>query len=93
MKNTNFKVEDVFGDVISKDISSQEQITKLKNLFSQNNVSVNINNKINLFKPRKEKIKNYEPSAPPYYEQNFVSINEFKTIILLRRSSFQPDRY
>ena len=28
MKNTNFKVEDVFGDVISKDNFSQEQITK-----------------------------------------------------------------
>ena len=29
MKNTNFKVADVFGDVISKDNFSQEQITKL----------------------------------------------------------------
>ena len=32
MKNTSFKVEDVFGDVISKDNFSQEQITKL-NIF------------------------------------------------------------
>ena len=31
MKNTQFKVEDVFGDVISKDNFSQEQITKLNN--------------------------------------------------------------
>ena len=31
MKNTQFKVEDVFGYVISKDIFSQEQKTKLKN--------------------------------------------------------------
>ena len=31
MKNTSFKVEDVFGDVISKDNFSQEQITKLNN--------------------------------------------------------------
>ena len=30
MKKTHFKVEDVFGDVISKDTFSQEQITKLK---------------------------------------------------------------
>ena len=29
MKNTQFKVEDLFGDVISKDKFSQEQITKL----------------------------------------------------------------
>ena len=28
MKNTNFEVEDVFGDVVSKDSFSQEQITK-----------------------------------------------------------------
>ena len=34
MKNTSFKVEDVFGDVISKDKFSQEQITKLKNFLS-----------------------------------------------------------
>ena len=32
MKNSSFKVEDVFGDVISKDNFSQEQITKL-NVF------------------------------------------------------------
>ena len=32
MKNTHFKVEDIFGDVISKDNFSQEQITKL-NIF------------------------------------------------------------
>ena len=31
-------------------------------------MNININIKFNLFKPRKEKIKNYEPSAPPYYE-------------------------
>ena len=28
MKNTHFKVEDVFGDVISKDKFIQEQTTK-----------------------------------------------------------------
>ena len=31
MKNTQFKVDDVFGDVIYKDNFSQEQITKLNN--------------------------------------------------------------
>ena len=31
MRNTSFKVEDVFGDVISKDSISPEQITKLNN--------------------------------------------------------------
>ena len=31
MKNTQFKVEEVFGDVLSKDKFSQEQITKLNN--------------------------------------------------------------
>ena len=34
MNNTSFKVEDVFGDVISKDKLSQEQITKLNNFLA-----------------------------------------------------------
>ena len=68
MKNTSFRVEDVFGDVISKDNFSREQITKLNNFFSQNNVSVTIDNKFNLFNPRKKTNIDYQPSAPPYYE-------------------------
>ena len=35
MKNTSFKVEDVFGDVISKDNFSQEQITKLNKILAK----------------------------------------------------------
>ena len=35
MKNTSFKVEDVFGDVISKNKFSQEQITKLNNFLAK----------------------------------------------------------
>ena len=35
MKNTSFKVEDVFGDVISKGNFSQEQITKLNNFLAK----------------------------------------------------------
>ena len=35
MKNTSFKVEDVFGDVISKDKFGQEQITKLNNFLAK----------------------------------------------------------
>ena len=35
MKNTQFKVEDVLGDVISKDNFSQEQITKLNNVLAK----------------------------------------------------------
>ena len=35
MKNTQFKVEDVFGDVISKDRISQEQINKLNNYLTK----------------------------------------------------------
>ena len=35
MKNTSFKVEDVFGDVISKDKFSQEQLTKLNNFLAK----------------------------------------------------------
>ena len=67
MKNTSFKVEGVFNDIIHKDTISPEQITKLNNFFSQNDVNININIKFNFFKNRKEKNKNYEPSAPPKY--------------------------
>ena len=35
MKNTQFKVEDVFSDVLCKDNFSQEQITKLKNFLAK----------------------------------------------------------
>ena len=35
LKNTQFKVEDVVGDVISKDNFSQEQITKLNNFLAK----------------------------------------------------------
>ena len=35
MNSTKFKVEDVCGDVISKDNCSQEQITKLNNFLAK----------------------------------------------------------
>ena len=35
MKNTQFKVEDIFGDVISKDSVSPEQISKLNNFLAK----------------------------------------------------------
>ena len=35
MKNTSFRVEDVFGDVISKDNFSQEQMKKLINFSAK----------------------------------------------------------
>ena len=35
MKNTSFKVEEVFNDIIHKDIISQEQITKLNNFLAK----------------------------------------------------------
>ena len=35
MKITQFKVEDVFGDIISKDDFSQEQITELNYLLAK----------------------------------------------------------
>ena len=55
MKDTSFKVEDVFGDVTSKDSISPEQITKLNVFFSQNSVNISFCKKIILFKPKKEK--------------------------------------
>ena len=35
MKNTSFKVEDIFNDIIHKDTISPEQITKLKNFLAK----------------------------------------------------------
>ena len=35
MKNTQFKIEDVFTDVISKDFISTEQITKLNKFLAK----------------------------------------------------------
>ena len=35
MKNTQFKIEDIFSDVISKDTISTEQITKLNNFLAK----------------------------------------------------------
>ena len=35
MKNTQFKFEDVFGDVISENNFSKEQITKLNNYLAK----------------------------------------------------------
>ena len=35
MKNTQFKVGEVFTDVISKDTISSEQITKLNNFLAK----------------------------------------------------------
>ena len=35
MNSTKFKVEDIFGDVISKDSISTEQITKIKKFLAK----------------------------------------------------------
>ena len=68
MTSTKFKVEDFFGDIISKDSISTEQITKLNSFFSQNDVNINIKINFNFFKPKKKKNIDIEPSAPPYYQ-------------------------
>ena len=67
MNSSKSKVEDVFGDVLSKDNFSQEQITKLNKLLEKN-VNVNIKIKFNFFKPRKKNNIDFLPSAPPYCE-------------------------
>ena len=68
MNSTKFRVEDIFGVVISKDSFSPEQITKINNFFSQNNVNINFNIRMNLFKPKKKTNTDYSASTPPYYE-------------------------
>ena len=54
MKDTGLKVEDVFGDVMNKDIFSKEQITEINN-FSGNNVNINIKNNFNFLYLKREK--------------------------------------
>ena len=67
MDSTEIKLEDIFGDVISKDSNSPEQITKFKTFLAKNNVNMNINIKFNFFRPRKKTNNDYQPSDPPYY--------------------------
>ena len=67
MNSTKFKVEDLSGDVISKDSITTEQINKLKKFFSKKNVNINKIIKITFFKPRRKKISDIEPSASPEY--------------------------
>ena len=81
MKNTSFRVEDVFGDALSRDCISPEQITK-PNISSAQNVNINIKIKFNFFKSRKEKYFDIQPSAPPCYKSIFVNINGFKSNLL-----------
>ena len=52
MKNTQFKVEDVFDDILGKESILPEQITK--NFVGQNDVNINISINVNLFEPRKK---------------------------------------
>ena len=47
MKNTHFKVEDVFGVGIRKENYSRKQINKPNNFFCENNVNKNFSIKIN----------------------------------------------
>ena len=67
MNNTQFKFEDVFGVVISKDTFSQEQTTKLNTFFSKNYVNLNIKFIFKFFTPKKKTNIDIEHSAPPEY--------------------------
>ena len=56
MKSTHFKVEAIFGGMISKDSISSEQIPK-PNIFSgEKNAILTFRIKINSFKPRRKKM-------------------------------------
>ena len=91
MNSTKFKVEDIIGDVISKNSISQEQILKLNIFFSQGIVNKNIKINPNFFKPRRKTIIGIEPSAPPFFKTIFVFRNGFVSKnLFLRRSSSKP---
>ena len=67
MKNTSFKVKDIFGDVISEDNLSQEQITKLNVFLAEIKKNIKIKINFNFFKPRQKTTIDQQPSAPPEY--------------------------
>ena len=87
MKNTIFKIEDVFGDVISEDNFSQEQITKLENFFPKN-VNNNFGINIHLFRNRK-KNKKVWTLCSSLIRKKLVKKNEFESDnLLLARTTF-----
>ena len=59
MRETEFRVADLFGDILINNSISQE---KNKNLIIFSRNGVNINSKLNIpfLQPRKEMLKNYE---------------------------------
>ena len=65
MKNTQFKVEDFSGDVIGKDFFSPEQLAKLNNFFSENNVSIKTNIGFIFSKSIKKNKIDLQTSSPP----------------------------
>ena len=67
MKNTQFNVEDVFGDLIGNDNMSQDQIIKL-NIFSAKMIYIcSYQYEDKFFKASKKDIENYQPGVPPEY--------------------------
>ena len=53
MKNIQFEVEDVFGDITGRDNFSQDQKNKLEKIFCQSDVNKNISIKLKLPKRRR----------------------------------------
>ena len=72
MKNTQFKVEDTFGDIICKDSISPEQITKLNKLLAKTIYKLifvkrfKVNLDLIYLNLGRKKI-DIQPSAPPEY--------------------------
>ena len=56
MKNTQFKVEDIFVCIISEYSISPEQLPKSIEFSAKNTLKINKNIKPNIFKPKNEKI-------------------------------------
>ena len=56
MNSTNFKVEDIFGNVISNDSISPDQLIRINNFFSKNDVNININIKFNFLNLKRKQV-------------------------------------
>ena len=66
MKNTQFKVEDVFGDITGKDKTSQDEIIKFSNFLAKMKWKKIYMSISGLLHPEK-KYYDVQPFAPPEY--------------------------
>ena len=69
LKNSQFKVEDVFGQFLGKDGISSGHKTKLKKTIKKSDVNNTLNLKKKSFKRRKKEQKDFAQKDPPEFSK------------------------